>query len=326
MVTVVTGGTGFVGSSIAKELASRGHEVVCLDVSPADSLNLRYLGELTSRVAFVTGSILDTADMDALRESYQIEKIVHAAVFTVNREDLETARSREIVDINVVGTANMLEMARLIGLERFVYISSGSIYGLTREPDQIYNEDDTPRPDELYGVTKLASEAVTRRYGQLHGFRTVSLRLSTSYGPMERVTGHRGDMSAPCQWTGKMLRGEPIVLDHSNFGRDYTYVLDIASAIATVVDAPELPRHVYNVTNGVWVTGGEIQRKLADLFPAAQLVDADPDANSGAAPGPARGPLSGYRLWHDFGWTPDYDLTDGLAHYVRWRQEFGFLD
>lgn len=329
MVTVVTGGTGFVGSNIVKELASRGHEVVCLDVSPADSLNLEYLGDLASRVSFVTGSILNTADLDALRESYQIEKIVHAAVFTVNREDLETARSKDIVDINVTGTANMLEMARLIGPERFVYISSGSIYGLTREPDQICNEDDAPRPDDLYGMTKLASEAVARRYGQLHGFRTVSLRLTTSYGPMERVSGHRDTMSTPCQWTGKMLRGEPIVLDHSDFGRDYTYVLDLASAIATVLDAPELPHHAYNVTNGVWVTGGEIQRKLAALFPETQLVDADPDASSGAAFAalrPTRGPLSGYRLWHDFRWTPDYDLTDGLTHYVRWRQEFGFLD
>ena len=238
MATLVTGGAGFVGSNIVKELASRGHEVVSFDVSPADDLNLGYLGELHSRVTFVTGNILDPADLESLRQSYEIEKIVHAAVFTVNRVDLETARSRDIVDINVTGTANMLELARLIGPERFIYISSGSMYGMTRGPDQYFNEDDPSKADTLYGITKAASEAITQRYGELHGFSTASLRLSTPYGPMERVTGHRDNMSIPHQWTGRLVRGEPIATDDSDVGRDFTYVLDIASGIATVVDAP----------------------------------------------------------------------------------------
>ncbi|CAI8012422.1 dTDP-D-glucose 4,6-dehydratase [Geodia barretti] len=326
MVTLVTGGTGFVGSNIVRELALRGHEVVSLDIGPADSLNYQYLGDLASQVAFVTGNILEPADLESLRQSYQIEKIVHAAVFTVNRTDLETARSKDIVDINITGTANMLEMARLISPERFVYISSGSMYGMTRSPDQYFNEDDPSRADTLYGITKAASEAITQRYGELHGFPTVSLRLSTPYGPMERVTGHRDNMSVPHQWTGKLLRGDPIAIDNSGFGRDYTYVLDIASAIVTVVDSNDLPHDRYNITNGVWVTCDQIQRTLSELFPEVRLVDEGHDSGSAAAATPTRGPLSGYRLWHDFGWTPQFDLAAGLTHYVEWRRETGFLD
>ncbi len=325
MATLVTGGAGFVGSNIVKELASRGHDVVSLDVSPADSLNRQYLGDLAARVNFLTGSILEPTDLTALSSSFPIETIVHAAVFTVNRPELETARSRDIVEINVTGTANVLELARSVPPRRFVYISSGSMYGMTRAPDQFFNEDDPSRADTLYGITKAASEAVTQRYGELHGFPTVSLRLSTPYGPMERVTGHRDNMSLPYQWTGQALRGEPIAVDHSNFGRDYTYVLDIAAAIGTVVDAPELPHDRYNVTNGVWVTGGEIQRRLAEIFPETQLVAESP-AGGAAAAGPTRGPLSGYRLWRDLGWTPRYDLTEGLTHYIQWRRESGFMD
>ena len=326
MVILVTGGTGFVGSNIVRELALRGHEVVSLDIGPADSLNYQYLGDLASQVTFVAGNILEPADLESLRQSYRIEKIVHAAVFTVNRTDLETARSKDIVDINIAGTANMLEMARLISPERFVYISSGSMYGMTRSPDQYFNEDDPSRADTLYGITKAASEAITQRYGELHGFPTVSLRLSTPYGPMERVTGHRDNMSVPHQWTGKLLRGEPIAFDKSGFGRDYTYVLDIASAIATVVDSNDLPHDRYNITNGVWVTCDHIQRTLAELFPEVRLVDEEHDSGSAAAATPTRGPLSGYRLWHDFGWTPQFDLAAGLTHYVEWRRETGFLD
>ena len=196
-----------------------------------------------------------------------LRKIVHAAVFTVNREDLEMARSRDIVEINVAGTANVLEMARLIGPERFVYISSGSMYGMARAADQYFNEDDPSRADTLYGMTKAASEAITQRYGELHGFQTASLRLSTPYGPMERVTGHRDNMSIPHQWTGRLLRGEPIGVDRADVGRDFTYVLDIASAIATVVEAPALPHDRYNITNGAWVTGEQIQRTLARTLP-----------------------------------------------------------
>ena len=326
MATLVTGGVGFVGANIVKELASRGHDVVCLDVLPPDDLWLGFLGDVAERVLPVTGNILDTAGLEALRVEHRFEKVVHAAVFTVNREDLETARSKDILDINLTGTGNLLELARLAGVQRFVYISSGAAYGLCRDPDQTYNEDDPPQPENLYGITKFASERLARRYGQLHGFETVSLRLSTPYGPMERVTGHRGNMSTPYQWTAAMLRGEPIAADESDHGRDYTYVLDTASAVATVVDAERLPHDLYNITNGVPVTGGEIQRTLAQVFPETRLVPAEPVDLAESSLGPTRGPLSGYRLWHDFGWTPDYDLASGLADYVRWRRDSGFLD
>ena len=324
MATLVTGGVGFVGANIVKELAARGHDVVSLDVLPVDELLTGFLGELAARVTFVHGDILDVAALDALRSAHRFERIVHAAVFTVNRTDLETARSKDILDINLTGTGNLLEMARLCDVDRFVYISSGAAYGLTRDPDQTYNEDDAPQPGNLYGITKFASEQLTRRYGELHGFSTVSLRLSTPYGPMERVTGHRGNMSTPFQWTGQMLRGEPIESNDSDHGRDYTYVLDTATAVATVVDAAHLPHDLYNVTNGMPVTEGQIQSALVDLFPATQLIPSESPA--GSSLGPTRGPLSGYRLWHDLGWTPQYDLTAGLSDYVHWRRESGFLD
>lgn len=326
MAILVTGGVGFVGANIVKALAARGHEVVCLDVSPRDSLLSGFLGDLANRVQFITGSILDESVLNNVRATHNIDKVVHAAVFTVNRTDLETDRSKDILDINLTGTGNLLEIARMAGVQRFVYISSGAAYGLSRDPDQTYNEDDAPQPGNLYGITKFASELLTRRYGELHGFETVSLRLSTPYGPMERVTGHRGNMSTPYQWTGRMLRGEPIQTDHVTYARDYTYVLDTGSAVAAVVDAAELPHDLYNVTNGMPVTEGQIQRTLAELFPETMLVPTDPAGSTESSLGPSRGPLSGYRLWHDLGWTPSYDLAAGLTDYVRWRRESRFLD
>ena len=327
MATLVTGGTGFVGSNIVRELASRGHEVISLDVSPADNLNRRYLEDLESRVTFVTGSILNPSDLESLRQSYEIEKIVHAAVFTVNRVDLETARSRDIVDINITGTANLLELARLIGPQRFIYISSGSMYGMTRGPDQYFQRRrPVPRRHPLrhnQGRQRGHHPAVRRTPRLSH-------RQPASQHPLRP---HGAGYRPPRQYVYPPPVDRPpgpgrahCHRRHSDLGRDFTYVLDIASGIATVVDAPDLPHDRYNITNGVWVTGQQIQDTLKELYSETILLETGAEPVSNVSTSPARGPLFGYRLWRDFGWTPNYDLAAGLSHYVKWRREFGFVD
>ena len=108
-------------------------------------------------------TILDPAMVERLGVDYSIDKIVHAAVFTVNRVELETQRSRDVVAINVEGTANLLELARVLKVGRFVYVSSGAAYGSAAPSDQTLNEDASPKPQNLYGITKYTSELLTHR-------------------------------------------------------------------------------------------------------------------------------------------------------------------
>ena len=326
MATLVTGGTGFVGANIVKELAGAGHQVISLDLNPPDELMLSFLGDGSSQVTFITGDILDRTFLEQTQGTQAIDRIVHAAVYTVNRIPLETERSREIVDINIIGTTNLLELARRLRVQRFVYVSSGAAYGAAGAPDQTFNEDAAPRPDFLYGITKYTSELLTRRYGDLHQLSTASIRLSTPYGPMERITGHRGVMSVLYQWTGQALRGETISLTDPDAGRDYTYVADIAIGVRTVLEAPSLPHDLYNLTAGRWITYSEILERLKELLPETR-VEVAPDVD--AAPRssePSRGPLSGHRLYQDLGWTPKYDLAAGLTDYLAWRRSAPFLD
>lgn len=326
MATLVTGGTGFVGSNILKGLAQAGHDVVCLDVNGPDQLTEKFMGEVSSKVSFVQGDMLDQGIVERLGDEHSIDKIVHAAVFTVNRLELETRRSRDVVAINIEGTANLLELARTSQVDRFVYVSSGAVYGPAAAADQTLNEDAPPVPPNLYGITKYSSELLTRRYGELHGISTASVRLSTPYGPMERVTGHRAVMSVFYQWTGQALRGEIIQADDMNGGRDYIYVTDIARGIQAVLDAPTLPHGLYNLTTGIWVTYREILDGLAGLVPSTQVVDTAPGSREPSSEGADRGPLSGHRLIHDLGWTPSFDLNAGLADYLQWRRDSSFLD
>ncbi len=326
MATLVTGGTGFVGANIVKELAGAGHQVICLDLNAPDELMRNFLGDQSSQVTFITGDILDRTFLERMQETQAIDKIVHAAVYTVNRIPLETERSREIVDINITGTTNLLELARTARVQRFVYVSSGAAYGAAGAPDQTFNEDAAPRPDFLYGITKYTSELLTRRYGELHQLSTASVRLSTPYGPMERITGHRGVMSVLYQWTGQALRGETISLTDPDAGRDYTYVADIADGVRAVLDAPTLPHDLYNLTAGRWITYSEILDRLKEILPEARV---EVELNTGAAPRssePSRGPLSGHRLYQDLGWTPKYDLAKALTEYLAWRRSAPFLD
>jgi nucleoside-diphosphate-sugar epimerase len=106
MATLVTGGTGFGGSNIVKGLAERGHEVICFDLVAPDALLRKYLEPWSDRIRFLQGDILKVPDLERAAASTNITKVVHAAVFTGIRLDIEKERSRNIVDVNVAGTAN----------------------------------------------------------------------------------------------------------------------------------------------------------------------------------------------------------------------------
>ena len=326
MATLVTGGAGFVGSNIIKVLAQQGHEVVCLDLVEPDEMVARFLEPWVSQISFIQGSILEMDDLKRAVRGRTINKIVHAAVFTATREDIERQESRFIVDINVAGTTNVLELARHLSIERFLYVSSGAVYGEGRGAEENLHEDIQLHPRSLYASTKYMSELLTRRYGELHNFPTVSVRLASPYGPMERVTGHRAVMSVLYECTSQAVRGTPISVGDRSLGRDYTYVTDTATGICEVLDAPALSHEVYNITAGRRVSLGDVIDVLQEIRPSLVILDDPSKVYGNLYPGYVRGILDGSRLRDDLGFNPAFDLASGIGDYLHWRESESFLD
>ena len=325
MATAVSGGTGFVGSNIVRMLAERGHRVVSLDIAPPNEMVLKYLKPWADSISFVEVDILDTEALDSVAGSLVmdgVDKIVHAAVYTSTLPETERDDAKRIIDVNVGCTINLLEMARKISAKRFLYVSSGGVYRGQGGPGKALTEDLPLLPSSFYGVTKFASEGITKRYGELHDVETVSVRLSSPYGPMERATDYRLKMGMLYDWTRSVVRGETIHVPAEVGGGDWMFVTDKAEAIATVLDAPTLEHDMYNITQGAPTSLEGLMDAFRQAEPSVEF--AGPGAEGKSVPW-NQGHMDVSRL-HGLGFRPKYNIASGVAEYIRWRREFPFLD
>tara|TARA_Y100000590_G_scaffold150927_1_gene173340 strand:+ start:8547 stop:9518 length:972 start_codon:yes stop_codon:yes gene_type:complete len=321
MSTLVTGGTGFIGSNVVKTLAEKGHSIVSFDLVAPDELLQRYLDPWKDQIEYFQGNILEKRDLEKLSES-GIDKIVHAAVFTGVLPRIENSQASSIVDINVLGTTNVLEFARKVSPDRFLYVSSGAVYGTERPKDEILSEASEVKPNNLYSITKYTSELLTKRYGELYGFDNASVRLSGPYGPMEKITGHRENQSLIKTWIEQALRSEMIEIDNRSLMYEATYITDIAEGIVAVLDSSSLSYPVYNNASGRQSTLGGIIQILEALFPGIEIRDVPYSKALDSIPKGRENPIDINRLKEDVGFTPKISLAQGLEAYLEWYRHY----
>ncbi|PZC50270.1 MAG: UDP-glucose 4-epimerase [Chloroflexi bacterium] len=326
MTTLVTGATGFAGINIVRALAEAGEQVVALDTVGASDECHRYITDLEEKIDFVVGDVLDATRTLKIAKETGAQRIVHAAAITPPR-DVELAMPSHIINVNLMGTVNMLDIARKISAERFVFVSSSGVYGAPKDNSQPVKEEANTQPGNLYGICKLACELLMNRYKQLFGLSTVVGRMAAIYGPMERVTASRGNPSLIYKLMHAHLEGRSISVRGGDFVSDYTHVTDASTIWRNLALADELNHDIYNVSSGVAYPLTNVLETLQGLEPTFNFSyrDSTEDVDIEIRPESERGALDLTRPITEFGFSPKYNLRDGLEAYLKWAREYPTL-
>lgn len=293
--TVVTGAHGLVGAAVVQMLKARGTEVVALD-----------------RIASILpdGSSVQACDLGDVHRLYQlIGKRVDGVIHCGGHSGPMVARDEpySIVQVNIVGTANMLELARGLKARRFVYCSSTSAYGTT--PEGLVAEDAPLRPTSLYGASKVASEYLVTAYAEQYGLDGLSLRLCWIYGP-RRTTD-----CLVRQLIDDALDHRPSRIPFGeDFHRHYMHVDDAARALILALDVDKPGRRTYNVTGGRRTTLGEVARVVGRVLPEADIA-----LQSGPDPvDDIQHAFDTRAAERDLAYRPEVSLEAGVRIYAAW--------
>jgi UDP-glucuronate 4-epimerase len=229
MNVLVTGGAGFIGSHVVERLLGRGDVVTVIDdfndfYNP--TLKRDNVRAFAGKAKLIEADICD--DLRPVFAAQPFDAVVHLAARAGVRPSL--AQPQLYTRVNIVGTQNLLELAREFSVKRFVFASSSSVYGVNQkvpfsEEDAIFN------PISPYAATKLAGEALCHVYHHLYGLDIVCLRFFTVYGPRQRP-----DLAIR-KFTEAILTGKPIdVYGDGGSRRDYTYIDDILQGVLACLD------------------------------------------------------------------------------------------
>jgi UDP-glucuronate 4-epimerase len=312
---LVTGAAGFIGSHVSQHLLARGDRVVGLDdlndyYDPArKEANVNEVNESASRepFTFVPGDIRDRGLLTSLFEKHRFDAVVHLAAMAGVRASID--RPHLYFDVNLTGTLNLLEAARIGGAGNFVFASTSSVYGAT-ERIPFIEDDPCDRPLAPYAASKRAGEMLGFTYHHLHRMNFTALRFFTVYGPRGRP-----DMMAYKVADNITVGREVPIYNGGQMHRDWTFVGDIVQGVVAAADRP-LGFEVMNIGRGEPTLLAdfiglieELAGRKAALIPAP-MPDAD-IAYTHADISKAR------RL---LGYEPKTSVREGVAAFWQWYQ------
>ncbi len=315
MKVLLTGAAGFIGSHLAESLLARGDEVCALDnfndyYSP--TRKERNIEEACRQSGYrlYRADIRDFESLGQIFERERPDKICHLAAMANPRYSVNHPLLFE--EVNVRGTLNLLEQARLNGVEHFVFASSSSVYGNNKivpfsEAHPVEN------PLSPYAATKRSTELLAHSYHHLHGLKISALRFFTAYGPRNRP-----DM-AIYLFTRAIDRGEPLRLFGDGSGRrDWTYIGDTVQGILAALDRP-FEWEIINLGNSETHTEMDLIRAAqAALGKEARIVHLERPATE---PAITYADIAKARRLLDF--EPHTPFAEGYARFFEWYEREG---
>jgi nucleoside-diphosphate-sugar epimerase len=302
--TLVTGGAGFIGSTIAKELAASGAEVIVLD-----NLSSGYRANVdgTPRIRLVESDVRDAASVIAAAAGADV--IFHLAASVGNQRSINQPVND--AEVNVIGTIRVLEAARNAGVRKVVISSSAGIFGELKTLP--IREDHPAEPDSPYGASKLCAEKEGLAYAKLYGMEVVCLRYFNVYGPSQRFDAYGNVIPI---FVFQMLRGEPVtIFGDGEQTRDFVNVRDVAQANIKAAMAPGVSG-AFNIGSGTRISINDLAARLRAASGLNPVVRHGPPRagdvrDSLADIGAAR---------RAFGFEPAVTMDEGLPEYIRWAR------
>jgi UDP-glucuronate 4-epimerase len=329
MAVLVTGVAGFIGAAVASSHRERGDQVVGIDnlndyydPSLKQARISRLSGQFGDKFRFERVDFADPLQLRPVADSMEIDAIVHLGAQAGVRYSIENPAA--YVRSNLVGHANMLELARERSPRSMVYASSSSVYGGNKNlPFRV--EDRVDHPLSLYAATKKADELLSESYANLCRLPLTGLRFFTVYGPWGRP-----DM-AMWIFTTALYAGRPLPLFNSGaMQRDFTYIDDIVRGIVACLDTPPAddgnvkaggsiaPHAIYNIGNS----------RTEELMRVVELLEKETGRKALLEPmpmqvGDVRKTVADISaIERDHGFRPTTTIDDGVPQFVRWFRDY----
>ncbi len=307
---LVTGAAGFIGSTLVDRLLWEGRVVTGFDsfdpfYAEAEKLSNLVAAQESGCFRLVRGDVRDADAVEQVFAEGAFEAVVHLAALAGVRPSLE--RPAAYADVNVRGTAMLLDAAVRHGKPRVVYASSSSVYG-ERAGGPFRESDPVERPVSPYAATKRAGELVAHTFHHAHGLSITCPRIFTAYGPRQRP-----DLAIR-KFAERMLREEPVpVYGDGSSLRDFTFVDDLVDGLVRAVDN-DLGFAILNFGAGRKISVLEVVKSLEGALGVSARVEWLP---------PQTGDVT--RTWADIsaarealGYAPATGFEDGIDRFARW--------
>ncbi|MBI2557993.1 NAD-dependent epimerase/dehydratase family protein [Candidatus Woesearchaeota archaeon] len=297
---LVTGGAGFIGSHTVDLLISRGYKVTVLD-----DLSTGKKENINKEAKFIFS---DITRLD-IKKFKKIDAVIHCAA------QISVAHSvRDPVNdasINVLGSLNLLEMCRKLGVKKFVFASTGgAIYGSAPKTFPI-KENQTEAPESPYAASKKSTELYMNFYMKTYGIDCISLRYANVYGPRQDYLGEAGVIAI---FINQLLRNQkPVIFGNGMQTRDFVYVEDVALANLTALNKKTTSKKI-NI-------GTAKETSIDNLFNLiTRLMDkhAKPVYENPRKGDVMRSSLDIRLAWKELGWKPEVKIEDGLRRTAEW--------
>ena len=317
MKFIITGGSGFIGHNVVRQLEDLGHDCFILDsvtdygFVPEDELTYLYRSRRDRMRA--NTHFIDLREHDRVQKffsnfAFACDAVIHLASFP--RQKVVSANPVWGAEVMGTGLVNLLEVCKRHVIPKFVYISSSMVYGDFKDD---VTENAVCVPQGQYGIMKLSGEHLVRDYTRRECFDHVIIRPSAVYGEYDvedRVVS---------KFILSAMRGETLRVNGANETLDFTYVEDAARGIVQATLSEVAVNKTYNITKSHSTTLLDAAQLAVDIVGRGTIECGDKDADF-----PSRGALNIDRARWDFGFDPKIDVEEGFVRYHRWFSDSKF--